>query len=105
MRVELVGVAKSDGVAITGLPAVVGRDGGADSERGDPPQGSYYCLISQVDDQLIVWDLGSRGGTFVNGSRVTKATLRASDTLRLGGKEFSVRCQPAPSRYLYGLRC
>jgi pSer/pThr/pTyr-binding forkhead associated (FHA) protein len=104
MKVELVGVAKSESIVLNSLPAVIGPDEAANVERDESPAGGYNCLISQVDDQLVVWDLGSRGGTFVNGRRVTKAMLKASDTLRLGGTEFSVRCQPGPSRYLYGPR-
>ncbi len=104
MKVELVGVTKPESVVLESFPALVGRDEAAGVERSDSPPGGYNCLISQVDDQLVVWDLGSRGGTFVNGSRVTRATLKASDTLRLGGTEFSVRCRPGPARYLYGPR-
>jgi len=58
-----------------------------------------------VDDHLVVWDLGAKGGTFVNGVPVVKATLNMSDTLRLGDREFSVRYHEEPHRYLLGLRC
>jgi hypothetical protein len=104
MKVELVGVTRSENVELASLPAVVGRDEAAGVERGASPPGSFHCLIAQVDDHLEVWDLGPKGGTFVNGSQVSKATLKASDTLRLGGAEFAVRCQPNPSRYLHGVR-
>ena len=62
-------------------------------------------MIGQIDDHLEVWDLGTRGGTFVNGIRVTKATLKASDRLSFGGTEFSVRYDRGPRRYVYGVRC
>jgi hypothetical protein len=104
MKVELVGVTKPESVAITDFPVLVGRDEAAGVECGDAAPGGYHCLISQVDDQLVVWDLGPRGGTFVNGNRVTRATLKASDTLRLGGTEFAVKCHPGPLRYLHGVR-
>ena len=45
MKVELVGVAKPESVAFENLPAVLGRDGPADRERGDSPPGNCHCLI------------------------------------------------------------
>ncbi|MXY17617.1 MAG: FHA domain-containing protein, partial [Acidobacteria bacterium] len=41
-------------------------------------------------DELVVKDLDSTNGTFVNGWRVEQATLREGDLLRLGGVEFEV---------------
>ena len=105
MKVELVGIAKPDSLVLKNLPALVGQDSEAHALSADPSQGNYRCLISQIDDHLEVWDLGTRGGTFVNGVRVTKATLKASDRLSFGGAEFSVRYDRGPRRYVYGLRC
>ena len=105
MKVELVGITKPDSLVLKSFPALIGQDSAADTLSEDPPQGDCRCLIRQIDDHLEVWDLGTRGGTFVNGSRVTKATLKASDRLSFGGTEFSVRYDHVPRRYLYGVRC
>ena len=105
MRAELIGIAKPDNLVIKSVPAVIGQDTAADIQCDDSPKSNYYCLISRTNDHLVVWDLGAGGGTYVNGVRVTKATLKASDTLRLGETEFSVRYEHGPQRYLYGLRC
>jgi pSer/pThr/pTyr-binding forkhead associated (FHA) protein len=105
VKVELVGTVPSEHVELDNSPTLLGRNRTTDVECKESPLGSYHCLISQIDDQLVVWDLGSRGGTFVNGNPVTKATLKASDTLRLGGREFSVKYRPGLSRYIYGVRC
>jgi hypothetical protein len=62
-------------------------------------------LISRADNHLVVWDLGEGGQTLVNGVRVTKASLKAGDTLTLGGTDFTVRYeQPSPGRYMFGPR-
>jgi pSer/pThr/pTyr-binding forkhead associated (FHA) protein len=105
MKVELVGVANPDNPMVKNLPALVGENSKTDPISADTPQSNYRCLISQIDDHLEVWDLGTRGGTFVNGNRVTKATLKPSDKLSFGGTEFSVRYGRVPRRYLFGLRC
>jgi len=103
MTVELVSMGTSESRVLKNLPAVIREESGVSCE--DSQQGNNHCLVSRIDNQLVVWDLGTRGGTFVNGTRVTRATLKAGDTLRLGGTDFSVKCDRHPQRYLYGLRC
>jgi molybdopterin-binding protein len=105
MKVELVGVAKHDSLVLKNLPALVGQDSETDALSEELPHGNYRCMISQIDDHLEVWDLGTNGGTFVNGTRVTKTTLKASDRLSFGGTDFSVRYEHEPRRYLFGVRC
>jgi pSer/pThr/pTyr-binding forkhead associated (FHA) protein len=104
MTLELVGVTKPKSRVLKSLPALIGPDADAELQSGDSPEGTYHCLISRAGDHLVVWDLGTKGGTFVNGVRVTKAPLKASDTLRLGGTDFSVRYEHGPRRYLHGVR-
>jgi hypothetical protein len=103
MSVELIGTSSASRVVLSELPALIGQEkaGETKSETVDP---GYLCLISQVEGQLVVWDLGAKNGTFVNGSRVTRATLKSSDTLGFGGNEYRVRNEQAPRRYVYGPR-
>jgi pSer/pThr/pTyr-binding forkhead associated (FHA) protein len=49
-----------------------------------------HCSIKFMGGELILTDHGSRNGTFVNGSRVEKAKLKASDEIRLGEHQFRV---------------
>jgi hypothetical protein len=103
MSVELIGTSSATRMVLGELPVVIAPEtaGGTRNDEADP---SYLCLISQVDNQLVVWDLGGKGGTFVNGSRVKRATLKDSDTLGFGGNEFRVHNERPPRRYLYGVR-
>lgn len=86
------------------LPALVGKSADADGHVEHHSAGGYQCLIGRVDNELVVWDLGSRSGTFVNGTRVTQANLKAGDRLALGVTEFSVRIKDRPRRYMHGVR-
>jgi hypothetical protein len=104
MTVELIGVVNPENRILKELPALLPSDSAEPAHEG-LPDASFRCLIGQVDGHLEVWDLGARGGTFVNGVPVKKAVLRTSDTLRLGGQEFSVRCDHGPRRYVFGVRC
>ena len=99
MKVELVRATQPHDLVLENLPALVRQNPEAKGAAADSPQGGYHCLISRVDNHLVVWDLGGQGGTFVNGVRVAKATLKASDTLRLGDMDFAVRdARPATLR-------
>ncbi len=103
MSVELIGTSGTSHLLLSELPAVIGP-GTLNETRDDNVDPGYLCLISQVDNQLVVWDLGGKGGTYVNGSRVKRATLKDSDTLGFGGSEYRVHSEPPQRRYLYGPR-
>jgi pSer/pThr/pTyr-binding forkhead associated (FHA) protein len=103
MSVELIGTGSTSHMVLPELPAVISPATMGES-RSDEIDPNYLCLISQVDNQLVVWDLGGKSGTFVNGSRVKRATLKDSDTLAFGGNEFRVHNEKQARRYVYGPR-
>jgi len=49
-----------------------------------------HCHLSTSTSDLIVEDLRSTNGTFVNGSRIRKLKLHVGDLIRLGKLELSV---------------
>ena len=57
-----------------------------------------HCEIREQDGLLVVQDLGSRHGTFVNGRRVKQSPLWPGDTLSVGTNSFLVSYQPARNR-------
>ena len=67
MSVELVAVANSESKTLDRFPAMIGENPDRGLQADRPTVGNYHCLISRVDNQLVVWDLGTPGGTFVNG--------------------------------------
>ncbi len=103
MSVELIGTSVASHMLLPDLPALIGPKTGEQADSGSVDPG-YLCLISQVEGQLVVWVLGAKGGTLVNGSRVSRATLKNSDTLVLGGNEYRVHSDQSPKRYVYGPR-
>ena len=105
MSVELVAVAPAESKTLDKFPAMVGQQPHGGLQLDSPSVGNYHCSISRIDNQLVVWDLGTPGGTFVNGTRVTKAAIRTGDTLRLGGNEFTIKSDDRkPRHYLHGVR-
>jgi pSer/pThr/pTyr-binding forkhead associated (FHA) protein len=55
-----------------------------------------HCQLSAGAAELEVVDLDSTNGTFVNGARVTRATLKTGDKLGVGKVEFFVSKPTVP---------
>ena len=47
-----------------------------------------HCQLRYRMGQFVLYDLGSKGGTFVNGERVTECALRSGDVLSLAGVQL-----------------
>lgn len=56
-----------------------------------------HCCIAQVNNRLIVRDLGSMNGVRINGQRVKKeAPLRLGDELAVGDVRYVLQAQAEP---------
>lgn len=81
-----------------GAPRTLGRATGATFIVDAPLVSRIHCRLGVTPDgRLLVEDLGSTNGTFVNGRRVERALLAPGDTLRIGRAELVVeRDTPLP---------
>jgi transcriptional regulator with PAS, ATPase and Fis domain len=66
----------------TEAPQVLGREG--PSRLSGSQVSRRHAEIRALGDELLLIDLASRNGTYVNGQRVHKALLSTGDVLRLG---------------------
>lgn len=66
------------------------------------PEGSvssHHCEIIQKGMEILIRDLNSTNGTFINGQQVTEAQLRPGQILRLGNVEMRLEVgTPAPKK-------
>ena len=62
----------------------IGRDAAMQVVLGDGKVSRHHATISRDGDAWIVVDAESRHGTFVNGERVSRRTLRDGDRLQIG---------------------
>jgi len=76
---------------LPGSIKTVGRAPRADFIVDVPLVSRLHCRLTLQPDGLLVEDLESTNGTFVNGERVTRLLMRHGDALRVGRMEFSVR--------------
>ena len=72
------------------LPIVIGRGPEAGVRVHDPWVSRAQCRIEATGDALILRDLGSKHGTYVNGAAVTEATLQCQDEICVGMTRFRV---------------
>ena len=72
------------------LPVTVGRGLEADVRVLDRFASRQHCRIFQVENQLVVQDLGSTWSTLVNGQPIEEAPLHPGDTLTIGISTFRV---------------
>lgn len=53
----------------------------------DPSVSSHHCEILLSGSEVVIRDLNSTNGTFINGQQITEAALKPSQILRLGQVE------------------
>jgi pSer/pThr/pTyr-binding forkhead associated (FHA) protein len=58
-----------------------------------------HCEIYTEFDKLMVRDLKSRNGTFVNDESIDEASLKAGDVLTIGPLKFVVQIDGAPNNF------
>ena len=63
----------------------------------DPSVSSHHCEIVLKGNDVLIHDLGSTNGTFINGQQITEATLKPSQILRLGQVEVRLESDQASS--------
>ncbi|MDH3189219.1 MAG: FHA domain-containing protein [Acidimicrobiia bacterium] len=71
---------------------VLGRSEEADVLLDDPYASEFHMRLIAQENGLVLHDLGSTNGTYVNGRRVTAPTaLRRGDSVQVGKTVMEVR--------------
>ena len=88
-----------DVLPIRALPCVVGRHPGLPVRIVHPTVSLNHAEFRKDGDRLVLADLGSRNGTFVNGQRVenTPHTIASGDLAQFGGAVFRLQSHHLPS--------
>lgn len=55
-----------------------------------------HCQLSQNDEALKIRDLDSKSGTFLNGKRISEATVQAGDYITIGPLTFLLQIGGEP---------
>ncbi|MGO9977005.1 MAG: MMPL family transporter [Solirubrobacteraceae bacterium] len=81
-------------IPVKSWPLLIGRESAGDAADRlavDPELSPRHAQISQRDDRLMIEDMGSETGTYVNNSRIEAPTeLRPGDTINVGSTKLVV---------------
>ena len=58
---------------------------------------SHHCEVLLRGSDVVIHDLNSTNGTFINGEKITESVLKPGQTLRLGQVELRLETEGAPT--------
>lgn len=97
--VVLAGAKKGATVPLKKDRFIIGRAKDCSLRAGSDAISRKHCEITRTDDGVLVRDLGSRNGTYVNDERIEgKVPLGDGDRLRVGPLEFSFEMEEKPKQ-------
>ena len=73
---------------------VIGKAAGCDIRLNSTNIGEMHCLLVHGPTGLMIRDLDSTQGTFVNGERITSLNLKDGDQLTIGSFQFRLHLPP-----------
>jgi predicted component of type VI protein secretion system len=90
MLAQLVSLGDGPSILLDKPILLIGRDPECDIQIDSRKISRRHCCIAQVNDYLVVRDLGSTNGIRINGLRVQEGNLKANDELTIGGNLYRV---------------
>jgi len=77
-----------------GEALAIGRSAESDLQLLGPGVSRFHCVVEEQADGLVLTDLNSSNGTFVNGQRVKRQPLNANDEIEVGAVKLVVQRVP-----------
>jgi hypothetical protein len=81
-------------VPVGGEPIQIGRAPDCDLILVDPRVSRHHARLRPREGVLVLTDLGSTNGTFVNGQRVREVVLGGGDRIQIGETRLAVEREP-----------
>jgi pSer/pThr/pTyr-binding forkhead associated (FHA) protein len=80
----------------------IGRVDDNTLQIADPSVSSHHCEVQLHGGEILIRDLNSTNGSFINGEKITEKVLKPGQTLKLGQVELKLEVEgaaaaPAPS--------
>src|ERR1700722_10232343 len=82
---------------LTAERTTVGRVEDNTFQIAEPSVSSRHCEILLQGSDILIKDLGSTNGTFINGEKITEGILKPGQTLKLGNIELKLDVPGAPA--------
>jgi predicted component of type VI protein secretion system len=94
MPAQLLALTEGPNILLDKPILLFGRSPECDIQIDSRKVSRRHCCIAQVNDYLVVRDLGSTNGIRINGVRVTEGKLRSGDEVTIGNHRYQVRWDP-----------
>ena len=91
-------------ISLTAGTVSIGRANNNDVQIKDSTVSAHHAKIVTFYNASYVEDLGSTNGTFVNGKRVKKQTLKHGDTISMGTRSLKVENEETAESIAASLR-
>src|SRR5437660_8945692 len=91
MPAQLVALSDGPSIWLDKPVLLLGRHPECDIQIDSRKISRRHCCIAQVEDYLVVRDLGSTNGIRINNVRVQEGRLRPDDELTIGNSRYKVR--------------
>lgn len=90
MPVMLLSLSDGPSILLDKPILLFGRHAECDIQLNSKKVSRRHCCLAQVNDYLVIRDLGSTNGVKINGLKVTEGRLRAGDELEIGNFRYQV---------------
>src|SRR6185312_14825859 len=74
----------------------VGRVEDNTFQIADPSVSSHHCEVVLQGSDVLIRDLGSTNGSFINGEKISESILKPGQTLKLGQIELQLLTEGMP---------
>jgi len=98
MSARLISLDGSADIPLDRLIVVVGRHRGCDARLDSARVSRRHCCLALESDGLLVRDLGSTNGTWINGERIDVGELLPGDELSIAHLRYSLELRGGPPR-------
>ena len=95
MPVQLVALNEGASIVLDKPILLLGRHPECDVRINSRKISRRHCCIAQVNNYLVVRDLGSTNGIRINGVRVLEGHLHEGDELTVGNQRYRLQCDDA----------
>jgi hypothetical protein len=95
-KLVLKGITHPGSIELTDGLISLGRNPTNDFRVADATASSFHCELIICGNSILVRDLGSTNGTFIDGEPVQESILKPGQILRLGTAELLVEIQHPP---------
>ncbi len=94
MPAHLLSLADGPSILLDKPILLFGRHEECDIQLNSKKVSRRHCILAQVNDALVIRDLGSTNGVRINGERVAEGKLKPGDELQIGNFKYQVCGDP-----------